>query len=494
MNRRVSFTGFLAVAALALCLAVPVSADYADLTNQHWAYSSMDSARALGIINGVGGNRMAPQGELTWAQFLAMLSRAFAPEQYRAASATLPWDRAGFQAAQDAGLLQREDAPMRAEEALGEAITRQDTALLLSRALPEYAREIALGVYHGASYDKPVEEALSDFNDMDAAHQQAVSLLYDISIIHGKDDGSFGAADTLKRADGSVLLMRTLNVVDRARYGETVRVTLRFIDSKGQEIAAVPGVECEICDRISFFIDAYLPKNYAIVDYNGARYISSACSEYTVIVRPMTQLEIEEKTASDRYYSGEITLDEYTMQDFWLRVQGENYRKHVLLFGDRNKRRFDSRAEAEQSMTSVTVPVWNLRRDKKVASTATLTVHAALAEDVTAIFTEIFNDPEQFPIQNLGGYAWRGDSATGEHNCGTAIDINADQNYQVRDGQALAGSLWSPGTNPYSIPEDGSVVRIFAAHGWSWGGDAWSGDTDPTSGYHDYMHFSYMGG
>ena len=44
---------------------------------------------------------------------------------------------------------------------------------------------------------------------------------------------------------------------------------------------------------------------------------------------------------------------------------------------------------------------------------------AALAEDVKEIFTEIYNDPERFPIHDVGGYAWRGDSATGEHNCGT---------------------------------------------------------------------------
>ena len=58
----------------------------------------------------------------------------------------------------------------------------------------------------------------------------------------------------------------------------------------------------------------------------------------------------------------------------------------------------------------------------------------------------------------------------------------------------LAGSCWAPGSNPYSISPNGSVVRIFAEHGWSWGGDAWAYDSDASQGYHDYMHFSYMGG
>ncbi|MCR5826598.1 MAG: M15 family metallopeptidase [Oscillospiraceae bacterium] len=493
MKRRASLTGLLAAAALALCLTAPASAEYADLSYNHWAYSSMDYARALGVINGVGGNRMAPQGELTWAQFLTMMSRAFAREQYRAASETLPWDQAGFQAAQDAGLLQREDAPMRAEEALGEAITRQDTALLLSRVLPENPQALPSGVYSGETERKTAEQALSDFGDMDKEHREAVSLLFDLNTIRGKDDGSFGAQDTLQRADGSVLLMRTLSIVDRSRRNEAVKVTLRFADADGNLIASATDIESAIGDRVMYFVNDYLPENYVIVSFNGGDLISSASTEYTVIVRAMTRQEIERNAAWARYDAGELTNEEFLMQDFWLRQQGENIRKSVLLFGEKNKLRFGSRAEAEQGMTNVTVPVWRLRNGVKVASTATLTIHAALAEDVMAIFTEIYNDPEQFPIQTLGGYAWRGDNATGEHNCGTAIDINADQNYQVRDGQALAGSLWSPGTNPYSIPEDGSVVRIFAAHGWSWGGNAWSGGTDPNVGYHDYMHFSYMG-
>ena len=145
-------------------------------------------------------------------------------------------------------------------------------------------------------------------------------------------------------------------------------------------------------------------------------------------------------------------------------------------------------------MTTVTVPVWHLDKSgNKVPATTSFSIHAAIADDVVAIFTEIFNDPEQFPFRDLGGYGWRGDKATGEHNCGTAIDINWNENYQIRNGRIQTGSLWQPGSNPYSISPNGSVVRIFREHGWSWGGDAWADNSDDSYGYHDYMHFSYMG-
>lgn len=485
--KKTMFGGLLAVAALALCLSLPVSAAYSDLSENHWAYAQMDRARALGVINGVGGDRMAPQGELTWAQFLAMASRAFAPEDYRAASATLPWDQAGYQAAREAGFLTDGGALAVTAETLGEPVTRQDTAVVLSRVLPSNAKA-------SGSVQRSAREALSDFGAMDAAHRDAVERLFELGVVKGKSDGSFGPDDALQRADGSVLLMRVLDIVDRARYGEEVELTLRFVDTTGAEIERVSGVEGYVGGYLSWLIGDYIPEHYAISRYDGVSSVSSACATYTVVVRALSPLEIEEREASERYYSGEITLEEYIMQDFWLRVPDENYRKHVLLFGNAEQRRFGSQAEAEQHMTTVSVPVWTVKKGAKVASTLSVRVHEALASDVTAIFTEIFNDPEQFPILNLGGYSWRGDSATGEHNCGTAIDVNSDQNYQVRDGKALAGSLWSPGENPYSIPADGSVVRIFREHGWSWGGDAWAYSTDPTVGYHDYMHFSYMGG
>lgn len=105
---------------------------------------------------------------------------------------------------------------------------------------------------------------------------------------------------------------------------------------------------------------------------------------------------------------------------------------------------------------------------------------------VQAIFKEIFEGPEKFPIKDLHGYAWR-QSPTSEHRLGLAIDLNYDENYMVmNDGRVVAGSFWLPNENPFSIRPDGDVVKAFKKYGFSWGGDAW-----PNS--KDYMHFSYFG-
>ena len=146
---------------------------------------------------------------------------------------------------------------------------------------------------------------------------------------------------------------------------------------------------------------------------------------------------------------------------------------------------FSSREEAQQYMTTVTIPVWRLRNGEKTATTMTLTVHRYVAGDVITIFNEIFNGPEKFPIHSIGGFDWR--SGRGEHPMGTAIDINPTQNYQVYpDGRIGAGSYWKPGEDPLSIPQGGDVERAFRRLGWGWGGADWSSNKD-------YMHFSFFG-
>lgn len=482
--------------ALTLALSVPaLAAGYSDLPSSHWAYSSMMEAAELGVIQGVSDGKLAPADTMSWGQFLTMLTRTFAPQSYASAAASgLAWDQAGYAAAEQAGLLRQEDGLPVTMDSLGSAISRQDAAVLLYNALPEEAWDVW---YTWEETQDP--SALSDWYQMDSVHQQAVAGLAELGIINGKSDGSFGCTDSIQRCDGTVLVMRVLEVVDSCLRYTPKNITVRIVNAQtGQSILPDQQMSAQVGTYLSSLSyqlesDGLKYYNYSWSD-NLVSEVSSACSTYTLYYQPMTQAEREEADFWDKVEQVLASYEDYAKQDFWLKFQGENERKCQLLFGDAAKRRFANQEEAKTAMTTVTIPVWKLSGGVKVSSTMSLTVHAAIAEDVKAIFTEIYNDPEQFPIHDIGGYSWRGDSATGEHNCGTAIDINANENYQIREGQVLAGSLWQPGSNPYSISPESSVVRIFAEHGWSWGGDAWADGSDDATGYHDYMHFSYMGG
>ncbi len=162
--------------------------------------------------------------------------------------------------------------------------------------------------------------------------------------------------------------------------------------------------------------------------------------------------------------------------------------KEARVFPD--GKRFESAEEAAAYMVEIEVPVWLISKSgEKIESTKKLTVNSALAEDTMAIFEEIFELPQQYPIKSVGGYTWRNTSGgrLSQHSFGTCIDINPNENYYVSiKGAIWSGSYWKPGEDPYSITPGDGIIEIFAKYGWGWGGNSW-----PSS--RDYMHFTYLG-
>ena len=168
---------------------------------------------------------------------------------------------------------------------------------------------------------------------------------------------------------------------------------------------------------------------------------------------------------------------------------GESYSDKVArIFGaGASYHKYANAAEAERHQVTISVQVWDFDANgNKVTKTKRFQIHEALAQTVQQIFAEIYASGERFPIRTLGGYCWRGNGSSSEHCLGTAIDINWEENYMcTNSGVALTGSHWLPGSDPYSIPADSDVVRIFAKYGFGWGG-TWNSKKD-------YMHFSYFG-
>lgn len=434
----------LACAGALLLSAVPGAGavQYSDLSPSHWAYADMMEAVDRGILKGMGDGTMAPEGKLTWGQYLVMLSRAFAPDYYAALMADGdPWDVAGLYTALDGGILPDEDFIVVTEDTLDLPITRQDVAVLLDRAIPQISNPIG---WSETAADTQARSALSDYARMNQNYREPLARLYSLGVVKGKTDGTFGGGDTLRRADGTVLLIRALDLPREPQPTPTPKPTPTPTPTPKPTPTPTP---------------APTPTG------------SPAPTETAQPSPPPA-------------YTGDPALREL----------GDNAAKRTLLYGNALTKSFSSRSESEAHMTTITVPVWKLNKatGEKTPSELTFRIHQALAQDVIEIFTEIYNDPEQFPVRSAGGYSWRGGGSS-EHNWGTAIDISATENYQVRDGRAMTGTHWTPGEDPFSIPEDGSVVRIFHEHGWTWGGADWAGHSDPNVGYHDYMHFSYLG-
>ncbi len=170
-------------------------------------------------------------------------------------------------------------------------------------------------------------------------------------------------------------------------------------------------------------------------------------------------------------------------------ASGEAAEKEARIFGDGEK--YTSAAEADAHMSEVTVKVWKLNdADELYSSTLTFRINSVLKDDVIAIFDEIYNAPVKAPLKDVNAYAWRSAMSSGtysDHNYGTAIDLNYNENYCIYASGTVVGSFYDPENSIYSFPKDGIVVQTFAKYGWLWGGNAW------VSGTVDHMHFSYLG-
>lgn len=144
-----------------------------------------------------------------------------------------------------------------------------------------------------------------------------------------------------------------------------------------------------------------------------------------------------------------------------------------------------SYSAAKKNLKTITVKTWdfvNGKSGRKFTRSWTIQVHKNIASAVKKAFDEIYKGKEKFPIHELGG--WRWGSGRSEHYDGTAIDINWTENAYFVNGKALVGSFYRPGKNPYSIPKNGEVAKIFKKYGFTQG--IWRSSQD-------YMHFSYFG-
>lgn len=139
---------------------------------------------------------------------------------------------------------------------------------------------------------------------------------------------------------------------------------------------------------------------------------------------------------------------------------------------------------SKPSMKNITVAVWQIGKNgKKYTKNVTITVLKEIAPDVQAIFKEIYNGKEKFPINEIDAYAAR--DVRGFHPLGLAIDINPTYNPQFQpDGVTpIVGSKYDPKKYPQSIGADADVLKAFGKRGWTWGASF----NKP-----DVMHFSYL--
>jgi hypothetical protein len=145
------------------------------------------------------------------------------------------------------------------------------------------------------------------------------------------------------------------------------------------------------------------------------------------------------------------------------------------------------------------------------AHTGRLVVNRDVADDVTEIFGQLYewrfpiermqpvdayraSDFDSIEANNTSAFNCRrttGATSWSKHSYGRAIDLNPRQNPWVEPDGSYAhknakGYTTRPLDKPGVINPGDRVVKLFAKHGWQWGGYF--------SGAKDYQHFAKGGG
>ena len=138
-KRKYAVTLFLALLLLLggiLPAAAANGQSFSDVPPAHWASSAIQRCYDSGLVNGMGNGRFEPDGTLTYAQFSALMCRAFLADETAAnAGAGSAWYSAYVRTVEQMNLLDYSDGSVTgrklSEKQVDTGISRYEMALLI---------------------------------------------------------------------------------------------------------------------------------------------------------------------------------------------------------------------------------------------------------------------------------------------------------------------------------------------------------------------------
>ncbi len=481
---------FVLALALAASLIPAVSAAGHGMSDiiGHWAEEDIAWVLDMGLFNGTSATTFNPNGTMTRGMFVTVLGRYagidpddyddwYLPQLYKDVNPDayyapyINWaTRHGITSGTGVGTFSP-DTP----------ITREQMAVFLLRFANCYGY-----VFEPIRDDVPDE--FTDESIIAGYATEAVDVMRECGVITGRqnDDGSF-------KFDPRALAIRSECSAVFHRLMSAMVIDEDFFFEEPEEIAVfgyygedlMPGdtfrLECETIPM--------RPTNDTILWISSDPSVLSVDSEGNVTWHSSGRAEIYAYTCNGLFDYCAINVD------FYIGYAGESYESKCMhVFGevvDEHRRPYGDDAPKsvyEANHEYLTVKTWDFKdknRTEKITRTHRIFVHKNLVATVKLCFQEIYECEEKYPIRSIVTY-WS-EGGRSEHNPGTAVDVNPDDNpYVDPNGKVVVGKEFDPENNPYSFEVGGEVEQIFAKYGFT-RGIYWK------SGYKDYMHFSFFG-
>lgn len=356
-------------------------------------------------------------------------------------------------------------------------LTRQELCKIVTSLLD------SAGVLRPYFPTETVFDNITDADDIASWAKNHVAFMIDFNIMAGDEVGTFRPNDNVTREEAAAIVYRCYFNFGK-NYDGQIKTTVRQTTDAGKNVISI------LSKTIVLPSGATVALRYASNPDDASSNPTLAGSNQTA--PSGTPLQLPDSNGLYRLKTYTETL-----------ATGEAAEKEARIFPDGNK--YTSKEEADANMSEVTVNVWKLNENgEKYASTLTFKINTKLKEDVMLIFDEIFYSDDSVVIvdgketksegkpviKDAIAYGWRNSMTSGlysDHNYGTAIDLNYNENYTRYANGMTIGSFYDPDESIYSFRPEGKVVQTFAKYGWLWGGNAW------VNGTVDYMHFTYLG-
>lgn len=186
---------------------IEYSKTFADM-NGHWAKAEVELLASKLLVNGRADEQFAPQGDITRAEFAALLVRGLGLSPAPSAAAfqdvaSSDWHAGYVGAAAKAGLVEGIGAGIFAPNS---NITREQMAVMISRAMQAAGKPQAAKVKN--------LEAFTDEGLMSSWAKEGISRSVEARLLNGKDAQLFIPSSNATRAEAAVVLKRLLQYAE----------------------------------------------------------------------------------------------------------------------------------------------------------------------------------------------------------------------------------------------------------------------------------------
>lgn len=176
--------------------------EFTDLKKNHWAFVAVTRLKNRNIVAGFPDGSFKPSENVTREQYLKMIVELLGIKANNNANAFTDvsashWASEYLSAAKDANIV---TGYSDGSFGLGKAITRQDAAVMLHRALK------AINV----SFKNETGEGFNDSDAISDYAKESVNALKNSKLISGMEDGTFAPLDNLSRAQAAQMLANVI--------------------------------------------------------------------------------------------------------------------------------------------------------------------------------------------------------------------------------------------------------------------------------------------